>query len=130
LAAWRQARAVELATQGMSYDSIARQVGYANRGTAYRVVRAALDKQTTEAATALLQQELDKLDALQAAVWPRAMAGEISAVQAAHKIILARCRLLGLGAAEDDKPSKTFSGPVVMTPEELRSRSAPPAGSN
>ncbi len=126
LAAWRQARAVELATQGLSYDLIARHVGYANRGTAYRVVREALRKQTTEAAAVLLQKELDRLDALQAAVWPRAMAGEVSAVTAAHKIILARCRLLGLGA-EDDQPTQTFSGPVVMTVDEVVAHAAPPA---
>ncbi len=44
LAAWRKARAVE----GHTYDTIAREVGYANRGTAYRVVRQALDERIAE----------------------------------------------------------------------------------
>jgi transposase-like protein len=36
LAAWRKARAVELAIEGRTYGEIATEVGYANRGTAYR----------------------------------------------------------------------------------------------
>lgn len=34
LARWRQCRAVELVLEGKKYDEVARQVGYANRGTA------------------------------------------------------------------------------------------------
>src|SRR4051794_10326422 len=52
LAAWRRARAVELATLGLTYDVIAREVGYTNRGTAYRVVREALARRTAEAVDA------------------------------------------------------------------------------
>ena len=44
LAAWRKAEAVELAVEDHTYDTVAREVGYANRGTAYRVVRQALDE--------------------------------------------------------------------------------------
>ena len=40
LAAARRARAVELATQGMTYQQIADELGYANRGTVYRLVQA------------------------------------------------------------------------------------------
>ena len=41
LAEWRKARAVELRIEGCGYDDIAREVGYANRGTAHRVVQKA-----------------------------------------------------------------------------------------
>ncbi len=34
LATWRRTKAIELALAGHSYDDIAKQVGYSNRGTA------------------------------------------------------------------------------------------------
>jgi hypothetical protein len=118
LAAWRRARAVELATLGLSYDAIARQVGYASRGTAHRVIHQALQERTAAAVSVLRQQELDRLDAMQQALWPKAMAGDIGAVLAVEKLVMSRCRLLGL-----DKPQPTVSklpaGSVVATAEEL-----------
>ena len=40
--------------------------------------------------------EVSRLNALQAAVWPAAMAGDLQALIVAARIIDARCRLLGL----------------------------------
>ena len=48
LAEWRRGKAVELRLEGRSYDEVAREVGYANRGTAYRVVQQTLEAQTVE----------------------------------------------------------------------------------
>lgn len=42
------------------------------------------------------QLELDRLDALQAAIWCRAIAGDCSAVAVALKIMEQRVKLLGL----------------------------------
>lgn len=69
LAAWRRARAVELATQGHTYNQIASEVGYANRGTAYKVVRKALDENVAEAVEEYREVEVARLNALQAALW-------------------------------------------------------------
>ncbi len=99
LAAWRRARAVELATQGHTYEVIASEVGYANRGTAYRVVRKALDENVAQAVGEYREVEVARLNALQAALWDRAIAGEVEAVDAVLKIVVARVKLLGLGAA-------------------------------
>ncbi len=66
LAAWRKAKAVELAVEGHTYDTIAREVGYANRGTAHRVVRQALDEQIAANVDDLRATEVARLDALQA----------------------------------------------------------------
>jgi hypothetical protein len=66
LAAWRKARAVELAIPGRRYDDIAREVGYSNRGTAHWAVSQALRERTTEAVEELRTAlELLRLDELQ-----------------------------------------------------------------
>lgn len=76
-AAWRKAKAVELAVEGYTYDTIAKQVGFANRGTAHRVVRKALDEQVAQKVEQLRETEVARLDALQAAIWPAALAGHV-----------------------------------------------------
>ena len=40
--------------------------------------------------------ELQRLDRLQVALWPKALEGDVSAIQGTLKIIDQRCRLLGL----------------------------------
>ncbi len=111
LAAWRKARAVELAIDGRTYDQIAAEVGYANRGTAYKVVQQALRARTVAAVDELRCLEADRLNALQASVWPDAMAGDVLAVQTVAKIVMRRCRLLGLfdrpGTAEPSEQPRS-----------------------
>lgn len=124
LAAWRRTRAVELATLGLSYDAIAHEVGYAHRATAYRAVHSALQERTAAAVAVLRQQELDRLDALQHALWERAMTGDVGAVLAVEKRVRARIRLQGLDGPRqaNDRPPKAT---VVLTAAELRSVAAP-----
>ena len=99
LAAARRVRAVELRTAGHTYDRIATELGYANRGTVYRVVANALETQTAEAVEGLRSLEVERLDLIQVAVWPAAMAGDVHAASVATKVIMTRCRLLGLEGA-------------------------------
>ncbi len=77
LADWRKCRAVELALHGKTYDQIAREVGYANRGTAHRVVRKALADRLVDNIDELREFEAARLDALQAALWDKAMSGDV-----------------------------------------------------
>ena len=101
LATARRVRAVELATEGHTYQQIADELGYANRGTVYRIVHQALARDRVEAVENLQQLESARLDALQVAVWDKAMNGDAAAAQAVVRIITARSRLLGLdGVAE------------------------------
>jgi hypothetical protein len=96
LAAARRARAVDLRTAGLTYDEIATELGYASRGTVYRIVAEALRAQTAEAVGELRSLEVERLDSLQLAVWQRAMDGDVASVREAARCIMARCRLLGL----------------------------------
>jgi hypothetical protein len=96
LAAARRARAVELRTAGLTYDQIAAELGYANRGTVYRVVSEALRTQTLEAVGELRSLEVARLNSLQQAMWQKAMDGDVPSAIAVLRVIMSRCRLLGL----------------------------------
>ncbi len=88
--------AVGLRTTRLTYEQIAAKLGYANRGTVHRVVLEALKTQTVEAVEQLRNLEVARLDALQVALWPAAMAGDVTAVVEVARCIMARCRLFRL----------------------------------
>lgn len=116
LAAYRRARSVELRLAGMEYADFAKEVGYANKGTAWKAVNRALRERTDEMADEYLETELARLDALQAISWPDAMAGDAAAIHTVLKVMGHRMRLLGL-----DKMESANRGPkcVVLSPDEL-----------
>lgn len=103
LAKWRRARCVELALAGHSYDEIALAVGYQNRGTAWRAVQDSLNSRIAEGVAEYRDLELARLDALQAAHWPQAVAGSVRSADLVLRVIDRRMRILGL----DQSPSTT-----------------------
>jgi hypothetical protein len=96
LAVARRAQAIELRTQGWTYEAIARQLGHANRGTAFAIVRKALDTPEAEEVERHRALEAARLDRLQVSLWGGAMAGDVAAVAQVRRIIETRIRLLGL----------------------------------
>lgn len=117
LAAARRARAIELRAQGLTYEQIADALGYANRGTVYRMVGRALEAQTVEAVDALRALEVERLDALQVAIWEKAMDGDVSSAREAIRIIAARCRLLGLEGKAWGEGREQWPRTVVLPPD-------------
>ena len=118
LAAARRARAVKLRTAGLTYDQIAKELGYANRGTVYRVVSQALRSQTIEAVGELRTLEVERLNSLQSAMWQKAMDGDVPSAMAVVRCIMSRCRLLGLDGpgllrAEVPRPRTLVVPPVT-----------------
>jgi hypothetical protein len=108
-------RAVELVRQGQSYEQVARAVGFANRGTAHRVVTKALADRLVDGIDDLRHSEVARLDALQAALWPKVERGDVRAVNTVMRIIHRRSRLLGLyTTTEVEAPLR---GLVVPEPE-------------
>ena len=94
---WRKARAVELALAGLAYDDIAVEVGYANRGTAWRVVQQALHERKIKSVDEYRALELARLDALQSAHWTEALSGQnLKAAELCLRISAQRTKLLGL----------------------------------
>jgi hypothetical protein len=116
----RRTKALELAAQGLSYDEIARRAGFAHRGSAHRAVFKALDAREAENVDQLRALELDRLDALQASNWEKAVTGDHRSVLLVLRVIEARIRVLGLDRkhAGDGTPSLTslLSGPAEPTP--------------
>lgn len=114
LAAERRTRSVEMALSGSSYQAIADELGYANRGTVYRIVQSALHDREAESIDELRQLEMDRLDALQAAVWPQACAGNLAAVGLVLKVVDRRARILGLYGYVRPIDHLTEDQPVVL----------------
>ena len=106
----RRTRVVELANAGLDYDEIAAELGCANRSGAWKAHQRALEthqKETVEGHRAL---ELERLDALQLAVWPKAMTGDVRSVVTVLRIIDRRIRLLGLDSGKPGgKPADAMS---------------------
>jgi len=99
----RRTKAVAMRLAGVDYDTIAQRLGYASRGAAYTDIDRALQTRLTEqrqGADVLRQQELARLDRLQAAAWTSAAAGDLKAVETVLKVIDRRCKLLGLDAPQ------------------------------
>lgn len=104
-AAERRRQALELRKAGATYDRIAQQLGFANRGGAYRAVETALREITAEPAQDVRQLELERLDALLLGLWPQARKGNQGAVDRVLRIMERRAKLLGL-----DAPTKAEVG--------------------
>src|SRR3954451_16820147 len=66
-------RAVELVLTGHTYQQVADHMGYANRGTVYRIVQEALQARQADSIDELRQLEMSRLDALQRAHWGNAL---------------------------------------------------------
>jgi len=61
---------------------------------------------------------MERLDALQVALWDKAIAGELDACREVRAIIEARCRLLGL--KEQSKRAARTPRTVVLSAEDRR----------
>ena len=109
----------------MTYQQVAEQLGYANRGTVHRLVAQSIAAQELEDVAHLRHLESSRLDALQVAVWDAAMAGDLAAVRSAMNIIKARIKLLGLAPERRVQPSKAINcsgiNTVVVSDEDCRS---------
>lgn len=93
-------QAYQLHLGGESWIEVASRLGYESAKTAEvtarkYVQRAAMGMDMAKREE-VLNTEMDRLDALQAAVWPTAMLGDTKAVDSVLKIMGHRAKLLGL----------------------------------
>lgn len=99
-AAERQAEAMRLRRAHVSFEDIARELGYASASGAYHAVRAGLDKTLREPADELRKLELDRLDEMAQCIWENVLAGDLDSIGTALRIAERRARLLGLDIKE------------------------------
>ncbi|MCX6433094.1 MAG: hypothetical protein NTX29_09995 [Actinobacteria bacterium] len=113
LAEFRKARSVELRLAGLEYEDIAKEVGYSNRGTAWRAVNTALRERVDSSVEEYRQTELARLDALQSVHWDKALFGDIASATLVLKVMGQRSRLLGLELLATQAGEKSFNTVVI-----------------
>ncbi len=99
----RALKALELRKKGVRYEQIAQQLGYSNRGSAYKAVMKELEllaKECLEEASKVRDLELQRLDDLFLAAWKAIADGSESAIDRALRVSESRRKLMGLDAAE------------------------------
>lgn len=105
---------VELRQQGLMWKTIVQRVkeqfdpeqlpnGFDERYAYKDLVRAlkAAEADLQESARTMLQLELERLNALQAGLWPDAMQGDTDAARTALKVMQRRAKYLGLDEPEE-----------------------------
>lgn len=109
----RRAKNVALRKAGASFEQIATQLGYSDRGRAYHDFQAALKAIEAPGVEELRKLELERLDALQVAVWPKAISErDLKAMLVVIRIMERRSALMGL-----DAPRRTELSASEATPE-------------
>lgn len=116
-AAQRAMLALRLRAQRLSYDEIAQQCGYADRGSAHRAVQRELDRAVVKDVEELRREEAASLDALEVVCWKRLEEEGFEKAQmfAVDRIIAIkerRAKLMGL-----DKRIEESMGPQVIIEE-------------
>ena len=95
----RKRNALELRLAGASYRDIAQALDV-SPATAMQDCKEALADIPMQQADEMRTVELSRLDRLQRAVWPKAVKGDLQAVDRAIKIIDRRAKLFGLDAPQ------------------------------
>jgi hypothetical protein len=102
----RAHNAHQLHLSGLDWPEIAARTGYLDGPIAAMAVNAYLQKIAVEQAPEHRRQALDlelaRLDALQAAYWPAAVAGDLAAAAFVLKVITRRCTVLGFDHPKED----------------------------
>ena len=110
----KQRRGIELHGAGHSYDEIADELGYANRGSAWRAVDRGLRAERDGRAGEYFQTQLDRYEAILAAWWERGTTGhDAKAANILLRNLERLDRLLHLTDAEASASQET----LVISPD-------------
>ncbi|MDP9371647.1 MAG: hypothetical protein M3Q71_13145 [Chloroflexota bacterium] len=108
----KQRRALELRKAGVGYVKIAEELGYGGPSGAHNAVMTALQKTLREPADELRTMELERLDRMQAALWPQVQNGHLGAIDRVLWIMERRAHLLGLDAPKERRHTGADGGPI------------------
>lgn len=92
----KEQRIVQLRSAGANWTQIAEALGYADRASAYNAYKRILDRREPLLVEEHRHLVLDQIDAITAANWSKAMAGDPRAALVILNAIDRRTRLLGL----------------------------------
>jgi hypothetical protein len=92
----KEIKVLELRRVGLTWVRIAEEVGYADHTGAYAAYKRAIKRTMQQPADELREQELDRIDRLQVAIWPAAMKGDTRAVLTIVRLMERRAKLTGL----------------------------------
>lgn len=94
----RRRKALELRRAGASYEQIAAQLHYTNKGSVWRDVRTAIQDIYREPAQDVVKIELQRLDAMLLGLWAKAKSGDTQAIDRVLRIQERRAAYEGLDA--------------------------------
>jgi hypothetical protein len=97
--AQRRKQLIALKLAGMDFEAIADRLDYADDGAARKDFWRAIQRnrlEEKEAVENLREVEGARFERLLAAVWPKALKGDLKAVEAARRLIAERIRLYGV----------------------------------
>jgi hypothetical protein len=97
----RQRQAFELRASGLSFDAIARQLGYKNRSGTYKAWKRAMATHDEEVE---LYRDLQKirLETVLNSVWPKVLAGDVQAGRLVVSVVETIAQLYGLEIQPED----------------------------
>lgn len=106
----KQIQALKLRQAGVSYEEIARSLGYRSASGAYNAVKSAIKKALREPADELRKIEVTRLDTALFAIWPAVKRGDLFAIDRFLKLSERRAKLLGL----DSKHEIAIEGSLLV----------------
>jgi hypothetical protein len=101
-AAMRAAKALTMRQLGYTYDRIAEQCGYTNRGAAFHAVQRELKRTIGPVAEEVRDLELTRLDQLLTVYYAKALHGDGWSLDRVLRIMERRAAFLGLDQKKDD----------------------------
>ena len=113
----REGQVLELRRDGLTFESIARRLGYASSAGAYKAFKRAMDRTVREPADEIRRIELERLDYYLECLAPHIAKGRGYAIEKAIMIQDRRARLLGLDAPT--KHQLTVSDAMTQEIEQL-----------
>jgi hypothetical protein len=94
----KELKVLDLRRAGFTFQRIAEEVGYATASGAQRALERIMTRNLPQAPEEFRWQELDRLDRMQVALWPRAMKGDDKAINTIVRLMERRARLVGIDA--------------------------------
>lgn len=108
----KHARAIAMRTAGATFAAIAKALGYADKAVVAKLIEREIRDIPEQEKQCHRALECERLDALLAASWPKAMKGETPSIMAAVAVCKRRASLLGLDAPTKTELTGPGGGPV------------------